>query len=118
MGKPGLKKINRYGEAFKAAAVALSNLPGVRVQEVAISLDIHPFMLSRWRKEVRDGVIVAKAPKPDPKTQAELKRLRELERAYAILQEEHALLKKAIRFCSEERKKSSGSSNRTDEPTE
>ena len=42
------------------------------------ALDIHPFMLSLWRKRVRDGIIVAKGAKLDVQTQAELKRLRGL----------------------------------------
>jgi transposase-like protein len=53
----------RYGDSFKATAVKLSSLPGVLVQDVAAALDIHPFMLSLWRKQVRDGVIVAKGGK-------------------------------------------------------
>src|SRR5438309_1893740 len=36
-------------------------MPGVEVQTVAKALDIHPFMLSRWRKEVRDGVLRGRA---------------------------------------------------------
>ncbi len=107
----GPRKIHRYSEEFKATAVKLSTLPGVEVQAVAEALDIHPFMLSRWRKEVREGRIIARA-KPvniDSKPTAELRRLRELERAHALLQEEHALLKKAIRFCSERRRRSSTS---------
>lgn len=113
MGRPGLRKKNRYSEEFKATAVKLSGLAGVRVQDVAEALDIHPFMLSRWRKEVRDGVIVAKGAKVDIQTASELKRLRELEKKYKILQEEHALLKKAIRFASERRQRSSSSSKQT-----
>ncbi len=66
-------------------------------------------MLSLWRKQVRDGVIVAKGVKLDVKTKAELKRLKELERQYKVLKEEHELLKKAIRFASERRKSSSSS---------
>jgi transposase len=81
----------------------------VRIKDVAAALDIHPFMLSLWRKQVRDGVIVAKGAKLDVKTKAELKRLKELERDYKVLKEEHELLKKAIRFASEQRKKSSSS---------
>ena len=77
--------------------------------DVAGALDIHPFMLSLWRKQVRDGVIVARGAKLDVKTKAELKRLKELERDYKVLREEHELLKKAIRFASEQRKRSSGS---------
>jgi len=89
--------------------VKLSSLPGVMIKDVAAALDIHPFMLSLWRRQVRDGVIVARGAKLDVKTKAELKRLKELERSYKVLKEEHELLKKAIRFASEQRKKSSGS---------
>src|SRR5688572_23244177 len=97
MARPGPRKTRRYGDRFKATAVKLSSLPGVLIQDVAAALDIHPFMLSLWRKQVRDGVIVAKAAKLDVETKAELKRLRELERQYKILKEEHELLKKAVR---------------------
>jgi len=109
VARAGPRKIERYGDRFKATAVKLSSLPGVRIKDVAAALDIHPFMLSLWRKQVRDGVIVAKGAKLDVKTKAELKRLKELERDYKVLKEEHELLKKAIRFASEQRKKSSSS---------
>jgi transposase len=109
VARAGPRKVERYGDRFKATAVKLSSLPGVRIKDVAAALDIHPFMLSLWRKQVRDGVIVARAAKLDVKTKAELKRLKELERNYKVLREEHELLKKAIRFASEQRKKSSGS---------
>lgn len=111
----GPRKIHSYGNEFKATAVKLSHLPGVQVQDVAEALDIHPFMLSRWRKEYREGLIVDHG-KPDIETPAkitELHRLRQLEKEHALLKEEHALLKKAIRFCSEQRQKSLPSSSRT-----
>jgi len=110
VAKAGLRKIEKYGERFKATAVKLSSLPGVLIQDVAAALDIHPFMLSLWRKQVREGVIVARASKLDVETTAELRRLRELERRYKVLKEEHELLKKAIRFASDQRRKSSPSS--------
>lgn len=109
MARAGPRKVERYGDRFKATAVKLSSLPGVMIKDVAAALDIHPFMLSLWRKQVRDGVIMARAAKLDVKTKAELKRLKELERDYKVLREEHELLKKAIRFASEQRKKSSSS---------
>ena len=109
MARAGPRKVERYGDRFKATAVKLSSLPGVMIKDVAGALDIHPFMLSLWRKQVRDGVIVARGAKLDVKTKAELKRLKELERSYKVLKEEHELLKKAIRFASEQRKRSSGS---------
>jgi len=54
-------------------------------------------------------VIVAKSAKLDVNTVAELRRLKELERRYKILKEEHELLKKAIRFASGRKRKSSSS---------
>lgn len=92
MARAGPRKVARYGDRFKATAVKLSSLPGVLIQAVARALDIHPFMLSLWRKQVREGVIVARAAKLDVETSAELKRLRELERRYKVLKEEHELL--------------------------
>jgi transposase len=118
MGTPGLKKHRKYSEEFKATAVALSDTDGILIQDVAEALDIHPFMLSRWRKEVREGIIVAKAKQLDPETKAELQRLRDLEKKYKILQEEHLLLKKFIRFASEKRQTSSSSSKQTGDDTE
>jgi len=60
MGTPGPQKINSYGDEFKLRAVQLSNEPGILVKDVAQSLGIHPFMLSKWRKQVRDGLIKGK----------------------------------------------------------
>jgi transposase len=113
MGRPiGPKKVHRYSAEFKLTAVKLTKMPGVEVQTVAQALDIHPFMLSRWRKEVREGVLRGRAKRIDvePRRAREIKRLQALERAHAILKAEHELLKKAIRFCSARRRKSSSSS--------
>src|SRR2546428_12709616 len=94
MGTPGPQKIHRYGVAFKLKAVQMSNQPGVLIKDVAESLCIHPFMLSRWRKEVRDGELVGKVAPIDAPAVAELKRLREVELQYKRLRMEHDLLKK------------------------
>ena len=110
MGKSSLPKVHRYSMQFKATAVRLTELPDVLIQDVAEALDIHPFMLSRWRKQAREGLIVTKGIKLDDETVSELKRLRDLEKKYKLLQQEHELLKKAIRFTSERNRKSSTSS--------
>jgi transposase len=116
VGKPGPKKVHRYSVEFKLTAVKLSHMEGVEVQTVANALDIHPFMLSRWRKEVRDGVLRGRARRVDlPSRPArEIKQLQVLRREHAMLKEEHELLKKAIRFCSERRRRSSRSSTASD----
>jgi transposase len=72
----------------------MSDQPGVLVKDVAESLDIHPFMLSKWRKQVRDGELVGKPPPIEPDAVAELRRLREIEKQFKRLQMEHDLLKK------------------------
>lgn len=110
-------RTHRYSMQFKATAVRLSELRDVRVQDVAEALDIHPFMLSRWRKHAREGLIVTKGVKLNVETTAELKRLRELEKKYKLLKEEHELLKKAIRFASDQKRKSSSSSKQTGKST-
>jgi len=74
MPRPGPRTTYKYSEEFKATAVRLSELPGVEVQNIAGSLYIHPFMLSRWRKEAREGKIVTKDVKVDREAAAELKR--------------------------------------------
>ena len=84
----------------------MSSQRGVLIKDVAESLCIHPFMLSRWRKEVRDGALVGKPTPIDATSVAELQRLREVEQQFKRLQMEHDLLKKAIRFASDRRQKS------------
>jgi len=110
MPKPGPRTTYKYSEEFKATAVKLSYLPGVAINDVADSLYIHPFMLSRWRKEAREGKIVTKGVEVNKDVAAELKALRRMKKDYERLKLEHDLLKKAIAFTSEQRATSSPSS--------
>jgi len=118
MPKPGPRTTNKYSEHFKATAVRLSHLPGVEIRDVAASLYIHPFMLSRWRKQVREGLIMAKGAEVDKAVSAELKELRKMKKAYQRLKVEHDLLKKAIDFTSTRKAKSSHSSSNTKKRTQ
>jgi transposase len=113
MGRPiGPKKVHRYSAEFKVTAVKLSHMPGVEVQTVAEALDIHPFMLSRWRREAREGRLRGRAKRIeiDSRRARELKQLQAIKREHAMLRTEHELLKKAIRFSSARKRKSSSSS--------
>ena len=109
----GPRKIARYSNEFKVKAVRLTFIEGAQVQEVAAALDIHPFMLSRWRKEYREGKLVAdrrvKKVLEEARSTARDHRLKTLEQENAKLKVENDLLKKAIRFSSEKRQKSSNS---------
>jgi len=133
MGKPiGPKKVHRYTNEFKVQAVRLSLSPDFQTQDVAYALDIHPFMLSRWKKQYREGKLkpgtavpglsLPKLPKGDGEVRtlkrkvASLERrveartkVRALERKLRALEIENDLLKKAIRFNLERRKRSSSS---------
>jgi transposase len=110
----GPRKIHQYSVEFKLKAVKLSDLADVQVQDVADALDIHPFMLSRWRKEAREGRLRARvAVVPPVRESREVKQLAALRRQYRLLQEEHELLKKAIRFCSARRQQFSPSFRRS-----
>ena len=85
MPKPGPRTTFKYSDEFKPTAVRLSELAGVEVQDVAASLYIHPFMLSRWRKQAREGQMVTKGVEVDKQVAAELKELRKIKRAYERL---------------------------------
>jgi len=131
----GPKKVHRYTVEFKIQAVRLSLHPEIQTQDVAHALDIHPFMLSKWKKDYREGRLkpaaeaaglslpkVLRAPKADTEKRS-LKRqvkqleakvqarreVRALEKKLAALEVEHDLLKKAIRFNIERRRRSSSS---------
>jgi transposase len=111
MPRSGPRKVHRYSDEFKLTAVRLSQQPGIQVQTVAAALEIHPFMLSKWRKDVKDGRLRGRPPKAPPVGPArEIAQLQRLERQYAELKEEHDLLKKAIRFWSARKATASPSS--------
>lgn len=110
MPKPGPRTTYKYSEEFKATAVKLSHMPGVAIKDVAESLYIHPFMLSRWRKQEREGRIMTKGVDINKDVAAELQALRRMKKDYERLKLEHEVLKKAIAFTSERKATSSPSS--------
>lgn len=110
MPKGRMRRVHRYSNEFKITAIKLAGLPGTLIQDVAKALDIHPFMLSRWKKQYREGMIQGK-PHPDLEklTRAEEKvseqqRIRQLERALQKARLENDLLKKTIQFDVERRR--------------
>jgi len=115
------RKTKQYTNEFKTKAVQLSLLDDIQVQEVANTLDIHPFMLSRWRKEYREGIIMPDKRKKVvslKKDKAELTKVKRLEKENARLKQENDLLKKWQRFLAEERGIDLDSSKDTDKTSE
>ena len=109
----------KYSNDFKVNAVQLSYVVGVTIKSVAEKLDIHPFMLSRWRKEYREGIIVADKRKKvagQSKAKKVLTKEQQLERENKALKEELYILKKWQRFLAEEHQADIDSSKNS-EPT-
>lgn len=111
MARAGPKRTLRYSDEFKLTAVKISSMEGVEVGDVARELDIHPWMLSKWRTQVKKGLIKGRAPGiPVPTVKRnELKELRRVKKELSRKSLELEILKKAIRFSSAQAKKSSRS---------
>ena len=110
------KHYQRHDVQFKRQAVKVASHPEIRTQDVAAALGIHPFMLSRWKRELRDGKVMTDRPKKKlrvPTVEEADQRIRELERENAQLREENDLLKKLGPSGSPRRRKSSPSSRST-----
>jgi transposase len=111
----GRMRKHRYSTEFKVTAVKMASAPDIEVQAVAQALGIHPFMLSRWKKEYREGKLKGDAHVGLQEVQdmevavAEQKRIRELEAALKKARIENDLLKKAIQFNLERKQTSSRS---------
>ena len=101
-----------YTKSFKMAAVRLAEHPTFQTQDVALALEIHPFMLSRWKKEHRDGLLkgaVEENLKELEEKVAEQSQLRQFEKRIKRLEMENDMLKKSIEFASKRNKTSSRS---------
>ncbi|GAA6174080.1 hypothetical protein NBRC116592_37500 [Colwellia sp. KU-HH00111] len=115
------KKTWFYPVDFKIKAVELSLRNNVLSKDVANALDIHPFMLSRWRKEYREGKFSTKpryscnkelmAKLPNKK---ELNKIKQLEKENERLKLENDLLKKWQRYLAEVHQSDLDSSNSSD----
>jgi len=93
-----------YKYIFKQAAVKVANHSNIQTKDVADALDIHPFMLSRWKKQAREGVLKKDSIKQPTKSvskselRAAKKKIRSLEEKMKRLQQENTVLKKAERL--------------------
>ncbi len=102
MPRAGPRSVRRYSDEFKLTAVRLSQQPGIQVKTVAAALEIHPFMLSKGRKDARNGLLRGKALPAPPAGPNQHERSLSSKRWCGNTRscKEHDLLKKASRFCS------------------
>ena len=110
-----------YPIDFKIKAVELSLKDDVMSKDVAEALDIHPLMLSRWRKEYREGKY-KNVPKYKTEqdvmkslpTKKELKAIEKLKKENERLKLENALLKKWQRYLAQAHQDDLDSSKKMD----
>ncbi len=109
-----------YTADFKVKAVKLSYQPNVQVKQVAEALDIHPFMLSRWRKEYREGKLQGDGlrrvgvSKKKVISGKQLSEFEKLKKENARLKKENDLLKKWQRYLAEQHQNDLDSSRDTE----
>lgn len=112
-----------YPVNFKIKAVELSLRDDLMSKDVAQALDIHPLMLSRWRKEYREGKF-KKTPRYQSNnelmdklpTKKELDNIQKLKKENERLKQENDLLKKWQRYLAEVHQSDLDSSKRSGKP--
>ena len=94
------EKHKYYNYQFKHTAVSAASHPNIHTQDVAEALNIHPFMLSRWKKQMRDGTLADNDEKARSKSEVEeaQKKIKTLEKELKRVRAENAVLKKAERI--------------------
>jgi transposase-like protein len=88
----GPNKVHRYALEFKIQAVRLANHPDIETQDVAHALDIHPFLLSKWKKDYREGKLKPAGRCPPRK------RISPVSRAFVLARVERRALR--VRACA------------------
>ena len=109
-------RVLEYSKEFKVMVVKLTHMDDVQIKKISDCMGLHPLMVSRWRKEVRDGKLLATdsrrvemtLKKPTNTKKADDK-TKELEKEIKRLKAENEVLKKWQGYLAEVRQKDSGS---------
>lgn len=112
------ERVLEYSKEFKVMVVRLTHLEGIQIKSMSECMGLHPLMVSRWRKEVRDGKLVAdetrrvqmtleSTSKLTKKTKPIKNKTQRLEQENKRLKKEVSLLKKWQGYLTEQRKNDS-----------
>ena len=115
MPRAGPRKVQRYSLEFKLKAVKLSQLKGVEVQAVAEALEIHPVhavAVAQGSARRRTPRTCGRRAGGEDTAGAGDEAVPDAAAGACVAEEEHALLKKLIRFTSARKPTSSRSSKR------
>ena len=110
------ERVLEYSKEFKVMVVKLTHMDGVAIKKISDCMGLHPLMVSRWRKEVRDGKLFATdsrrvemtLKKPTNQKKAADK-TKQLEKEIKRLKAENDVLKKWQGYLAEIKQKGSGS---------
>ena len=109
-------RVLEYSKEFKVMVVKLTHLDGVQIKKISDCMGLHPLMVSRWRKEVRDGKLFATDSrriemtlKKPTNLKSTADKTKQLEKEVKRLKKENGLLKKWQRYLAETRQNDSGS---------
>lgn len=113
-------RVLEYSREYKVMVVRLTHLEGIKIKTLSECMGLHPLMVSRWRKEVRDGKLIAdetrrvrmtleSVSKSRKKTQQTKTKTQRLETENKRLKKEVDLLKKWHGYLAEQRQNDSDS---------
>ena len=109
-------RVLEYSIEFKVMVVKLTHMEGVQIKKISDCLGLHPLMVSRWRKEVRDGKLlspdsrrVEMTLKKPTNTKETVDKTKQLEKEIKRLKAENDVLKKWQGYLAEIKQKDSGS---------
>jgi transposase len=91
-----VRERKKYSREFKTQAVQQAEDSGLPFSETARALGIQPGMLYRWREEIANQA----TPKDSTGADISPESIRQLQRKVQVLEEESAILKKALAIFS------------------
>ena len=90
------KKKRKFDKEFKLEVLKMTQQSNKTIKSIAQELDIHPGVISRWRREFREQENDAFPGKGHQTTEEE--EIRRLKKELADVKEERDILKKAVAF--------------------
>lgn len=115
------RKTWQYSKEFKVRAVKMSYQTDIKSIQVAEGLGIHPLMLSRWRKEYREGLLqgdrkrrVGLSKKRKVKSTKQITENAQLKKEIDRLKKENDLLKKWQQYLADQHQNDLDSSTDTE----
>lgn len=95
-----IQRRRKYDPEFKKNAVFLTDEPGRTVRDVAEKLGIHPELIYRWRRRMRDRGELAFPGHGREALTEEQQKIRDLEKRLRDAEMERDILKKAMHIFS------------------